>query len=203
MSELLIPLLLAIAANCAAEWLLARELALPWQRLSRPAHMLRLLRWLSIMAGHAAVALLHPSAIVQVNLALFSVTAATDLESRRIPPDAFTYCAVALACALDWASGGAFGLRDVIVAQALCFAAMVLAVMFFNAADAGDVKVLMHFGAACGSLTVVGAGIVVETALRVLVLLVALGLRGRPALRLRLPHAPFAWAGLVLALCVR
>jgi hypothetical protein len=195
-------LFLGVGANALAELILVRELRLSWSSLDWAARRLRIIRWVAVLAGHGALSGFDVGDLAQINAALFAVMAATDLESRMIPPDWMTYGAVVLACAFGYAHGGVSGLRDVVVAQALCFAAMLIAVLFFNAADAGDIKVLMQFGAACGSLAAVGVGVIAETVVRAVVLLVAFARFGRPAARLRLPHAPFAWVGLLVALLV-
>jgi hypothetical protein len=193
-------LLLGIGANAVAELLLSCELHMPWRALGVGARWLRVLRWVALLAGQGALAWRGIGMFAQINVALFAIMAATDLESRTIPPDLLTYGAVLLACVFGLTTGGVDGLRGVVVAQALCFSAMLVAVLFFNAADAGDIKVLMHYGAACGSLAVVGIGVIAETVLRAIVLLIAFARLGKPAAALRLPHAPFAWVGLLFAL---
>jgi hypothetical protein len=146
-------------------------------------------------------------------LALFSVTAATDFETHRIPPDWFTYGAVILLSALGFVPGGLLGFRDVVVAQALCFVAMVLSVVLAHAASPGDIKVLMQYGASCGSLPAVVVGLIAETALRlgIVTCLVMQVLRMKDnrrgalsrGLHVRLPHAPVAWFGVLVALMAR
>jgi hypothetical protein len=171
---------------------------------------LRMSRWAVCSLGFGLLGCFNPSVLPLIAFTLFSVTAATDLETRRIPPDWFTYGSVLVLSALAWMAGGVPGLRDVIVAQTLCFVGMVLAVVLARAASPGDIKVLMQYGATCGSLPVVMAGLLVETFLRLgLVLCIAgnaLRVQGdrRGALsrgmRIRLPHAPVAWFGVLVAL---
>lgn len=202
-----------LAANVCAELFLALDMKLPFSRLGRRQRSLRIMRWIVCMAGFGLVGLFNPSPIALLALALFTVTAATDLETRHIPPDWFTYGSVVALCLVAFVSEGLSALRDVVVAQALCFVAMVLAVVLARAASAGDIKVLMHYGASCGSLPAVMIGLIAETTLRlgllVYIVMQALRVQGdrrgalTRGLHLRLPHAPVAWVGVVAALVAR
>jgi hypothetical protein len=172
--------------------------------------MLRLTRWVACSIGFLLVGCFNASVTVLIAFALFSVTAATDLETHRIPPDGFTYGSVLLLITLAFVAGGLPKLRDVVVAQAMCFVVMVLAVVFARAASPGDIKVLMQYGATCGSLSVVMAGLITETVLRLGLLICILGRAMRMksdrrgaitrGLHMRLPHAPVAWVGVLAAL---
>lgn len=203
-------LALGIVANGLAEVLLAFEMRLPFRLLDRSRRRLRVLRWAICIMGFGFLGIVNPSSVALIALALFSVTAATDFETHRIPPDWFTYGSVLVLCGLGFAVGGLSGFRDVVVAQAVCFAAMVLAVVLARAASPGDIKVLMQYGASCGSLPAVMVGFIVETVLRLglVVCLVAraLGVQGdrrgalARGLHIRLPHAPVAWFGVLAAL---
>lgn len=205
--------LCGLLANICAELFLALDMKLAFARLDPCGRRLRIMRWIICLAGFGFVSLFDPSPIALLALVLFSITAATDLETRRIPPDWFTYGSVVALCLAAFFSGGLLALRDVVVAQALCFVAMVLAIVLARAASAGDVKVLMQYGAACGSLPAVMLGLIAETALRLAlfagIVVRALGVHGdrRAALtrglRVRLPHAPVAWVGVVAALVAR
>ena len=93
------------------------------------------------------------------------------------------------------------------MAQAVCFAMMVFAVLFANAADSGDIKLLMQYGATAGNLAAVGIGIAVEFVVRVGILIAIcilywtqqrdLSSSFSTAARVRVPHGPIAWVGLV------
>jgi hypothetical protein len=206
----LLSLAIGIGANGIAEVLLALEMQLPFHSLDRSRRRLRMLRWAICVLGFGLLGLVNPSVVALIALALFSVTAATDFETRRIPPDWFTYGSVVVLCGLGFAVGGLSGFRDVVVAQALCFAVMVLAVVLARAASPGDIKVLMQYGAACGSLPAVIVGLIAETLLRLglvaCLVAQALGVQGdrrgtlMRGLHIRLPHAPVAWFGVLAAL---
>jgi hypothetical protein len=206
----LLSLGVGIGSNGIAEALLAFEMRLPFRSLDRSQRRLRVLRWVICITGFGLLGFFNPSVVALIALASFSVTAATDFETRRIPPDWFTYGSVLVLCGLGFAVGGLSGFRDVVVAQALCFVAMVLAVVLARAASPGDIKVLMQYGASCGSLPVVMVGFIAETLLRLglvaCMVARALGVqedrRGALArgLHMRLPHAPVAWFGVLAAL---
>lgn len=209
----LLTLGLSIVANGIAELLLAVEMRLPFRTLDRRRQRWRVMRWIACAAGFVLVSFFNPSVIALIALALFSVTAATDFETHRIPPDWFTYGAVVVLSALGFVAGGLPGFRDVIVAQALCFVITVFAVVLARAASSGDIKVLMQYGASCGSLPAVMVGLFAETVLRLGLVLwivtqamwVREDRRGALAcgLHIRLPHAPVAWFGLLAALMVQ
>ena len=208
----LLCLCLGTAANVVAELFLAIDLHHPYRLLSVPAKRLRWARWLLCPSGLFLAGLFNQSPFALTNLALFTVTAATDLETKCIPPDWFTYGCVVLAGVLGLVANGVVGLRDVVVAQAICFAIMVTAVIFAHAAAGGDVKVLMQYGASCGTLSLDVVGIAVETAVRVVIITFAsiwAIAHGRHwhrtvhnVLHMRLPHAPVAWLGVLSAIVV-
>jgi len=117
------------------------------------------------------------------------------------------YGSVAVGLAAGFLTGNVAGLRDAVVAQAVCFAMMVFAVLFANAADSGDIKLLMQYGATAGSISAVGIGIAVEFVVRVGILVAVciqfwiqqhdLSSAFSAASRARVPHGPIAWVGLV------
>jgi prepilin signal peptidase PulO-like enzyme (type II secretory pathway) len=199
-----------LSANIAAELLLVIDLKHPLASLDPTHRRMRVVRWLACMAGSLLIGFINPSPAKLILFALFSVSAATDFETSLLPPDWFIYGATLAGLAAGFITGGLPGLRDTVVAQAVCFAFMVLAVLLANAADSGDIKLLMQYGAACGSLYGVGIGIASEFAVRFGILVVAfLGLwfvrrSGTAAFRdlsqLRTPHGPIAWIGLALAI---
>lgn len=206
----LLALGLSVGANGIAELLLVVEMRLPFRTLNRHGQRLRVMRWIACAVGFGLVSFFNPSVFALIALAFFSVTAATDFETHRIPPDWFTYGAVIVLSALAFVAGGLPGFRDVVVAQALCFVIMVLAVVLVRAASPGDIKVLMQYGASCGSLPAVMVGLLAETGLRlgIVACLVTQALRMQEdrrgalsrGLHVRLPHAPVAWIGVLVAL---
>jgi hypothetical protein len=144
-------------------------------------------------------------------VALFGVSASTDLETCYLPPDWFVYGATVAGCVGGYALGGVSGLRDAVVAQAVCFTVMMYGILLAGVADSGDIKLLMQYGAACGALPVVGVGITIEFALRLAILvtmIVATAVVRRQPWReafrrvagLKHPHGPVAWVGLLAAL---
>ncbi len=198
---------LGLLSNIVAELLLAFDLGRPFTVLDRAHKQMRLARWVVSMIGLVLVGLFHPSPIKLPLLALFNVSAGTDLETTFLPPDWFLYSSTVAGLLVGYAVGGVGGLRDAVVAQAVCFAMMIFAVLLANAADSGDIKLLMQYGAACGSLTAVGIGIALECVVRLGLLLAVFSIalvtkRNVPfafsrALGVRAPHGPIAWIGLL------
>lgn len=199
--------MLGLLSNVMTELFLACELKRPFTVLDHVHKRIRLIRWVICMAGFLLIGLFHLSPIKLPLLALFSVSAATDFETTYLPPDWFVYGSTAAGLLAGYVTGGIGGLRDVVVAQAVCFAMMVFAVLLANAADSGDVKLLMQYGATCGSLVAVGIGITTEVVVRVglLIAVFAATLVAKRnvsfafsrAVGIRAPHGPIAWIGLL------
>ncbi len=206
--SLLLSLVLALAVNIIAEWLLAVDTDHPWQRLTPKQRTLRILRWLMLSVGLLALAAMHVSVHHTLAFALFSVTAATDFETRLLPPDRYTYGCVIVGIALASVSG-TLGFRDAVVAEAICFAVVTLSVAFFDGIDSGDIKMAMQFGAACGSLSVVGISVLMMAVVAALIPASIFILRCLQRQPLRLaaaevahlsaPLAAIAWVGLLAA----
>lgn len=212
------PLLLAgaligLAANLAAEGFLSLEMKLPYSTLTGRQRVTRMIRWMVIAGGCAAVAALQGEGGLwrAVVFGLFSVTAATDLETTLIPPDWFTWGATVAGALAGLAEGGLPGLRQAIIAQAVCFAVMTLAVVLFAAAAPGDIKLAAQYGAAAGALGAVAIAFVAEWVIRALLVAGAFAVFSRRSgpraaldrvIALRIPHGPFAWLGLCVALGV-
>ncbi len=202
------PSLLALFANAIAEWLLATNLDRPFHALNKSERIIRILRWLLCWFGLFIAYHIIPSPLHLLPLTLFSISAATDLETKFLPPDTFLYSSVLIGCGVAFLTNGPNGLCIAIATQAICFALWTLGVAFFNLCDAGDIKLSMQFGAACGSLASVGiAGFVVWlVACGVVLMGIAIGLRTksfREAVRcagvLRPPQGPLLWCGLLVA----
>lgn len=203
---LLLSLVLALAANGMAELLLAVDMDRPWRRLTPKQRVVRILRWLMMSAGLLALAVVHVPVNRMLAFALFSVTAATDFETRLLPPDTYTYGSVIVGIALASVSGP-LGFRDAVVAQALCFAVVTLSVAFFGGIDSGDIKMAMQFGAVGGSLWVVGISVlmmaVVAAAIPASIFILRclqrqpLRLAAAEVAHLSAPLAAIAWVGLL------
>ena len=189
--------------------ILANDLQQPYARLS-PAHQrIRVLRWVLSSIGCLVLGLWQVSIQQQVLFAMFSISAATDLETKLLPPDWFLFGPIFICFATyGWVNGWP-GLQRAILAQAFCFGAVTLGVAFFNVCDSGDIKLAMQFGAACGSLTHVlqAATVVWLAAIVVIVVATLLSLRRtnvklaiREATTLQPPQGPLLWCGLLAIL---
>lgn len=206
-TALMLSVMLGLLSNVMAELFLAFELKRPFTVLDRVHKRIRLIRWLICMIGFLLIGLFHPSPLRLSLLALFSVSAATDFETTYLPPDWFVYGSTMAGLLVGYMTGNVIGLRDAVVAQAVCFAMLVFAVLLANAADSGDVKLLMQYGTACGSLVAVGIGVTVEFVVRVglLIAVFAATLVAKQnvpfafsrAVEIRAPHGPIAWIGLL------
>lgn len=205
-SLLICSVVCAICANVVAEVILADNLQQPFARLSPSRQRIRLLRWVLSSIGCLALGLEQVSTQQQALFALFSVSAATDLETKVLPPDWFLFGSVMICLATyGWANGW-LGLQRAILAQAFCFGVVTLGVALFNVCDSGDIKLAMQFGAACGSLTHVlqAAAVVWLAAVVVIVVATLLNLRRtniqsaiRQAATLQPAQGPLLWCGLL------
>lgn len=193
-----VALVLGLAAGATADWLLASD---PLMRAAidhdghRALHVRRLVRCLAAIVALLVLAFAGWPVPRLVAAGLMTVTAATDFECRILPPDAFVYGAAAAGCAATLAAGGAPGLVDAVATQAVCFALTTLSVLLFRATDPGDIKAMMQFGAACGSMPSLAQAVLAQAAVSAVAVLALRVRTGRwPA---RLPLATLAWAGLV------
>lgn len=129
--------------------------------------------------------------------ALLTLPAITDLETRYLPPDTYTYSAVLVSLATHAYLAGFDGFTAALLAEILCFVVATLSVVMLRATDPGDIKVMMQFGAASGSLDVVVTALLCQS------LLLLIGALGYWLYRRRwprsLPLASLLWAGLGLA----
>ena len=99
------------------------------------------------------LALASPLTTLQLILAtLFAVTTAADFECKRLPWDWFLYGSVIVGMAVGYWTRGWPGFRDVVIAQAILFAAMTLTVIFLGRTAGGDIKMMMQYGAACSNV---------------------------------------------------
>ena len=204
----------AVLANLVAEVLLTFDLHQPIHALSRHARALRLVRWLLCtvalgwMGLNGGNAISGGDATQLIAFMLFSISAATDLETKTLPPDAFLYGATLAGIGLHYWANGWAGLRHAVIAQAVCFSIITLCVAFLNLCDSGDIKLAMQFGAACGSLFALGIAVIGLWLACMLVVIGALAvqLRRHPlrdafrqAARIQPPMGPLLCAGLLLA----
>jgi len=158
------------------------------------------LRYVGVAGLMILFAYLDPTTITIPRLilfALFTLPALTDFETRYLPPDTYTYSAVLSSLALQTCVNGIDGLTQALLAETLCFVLATLSVITLRATDPGDIKVMMQFGAACGTLNTVFWALLSQS---LLLLVLALGywLFRRRWLR-ALPLATLLWAGLGLA----
>lgn len=203
MPHLLVSLVFGLITNLIAEWFLQHDAP------ARPRNTIRVLRWLGVGAGSMLVATIIPL-IDLIVFCLFTISAATDFETKYLPPDSFTVGGVIAGISLTAWQRGVLGLRDVLVAQAVCFAVTVFAVALFNLCDSGDIKLAILFGVACGDLLRVVYGVIGTWIVAWLLVLYVIGLRSLQAhsiktglkygLTLRPPLGPLLWFGLVGAL---
>ena len=198
-------LLLGVGSNLLADYFLRTEAA----KTSVFTHFgKRRLRWVVCILANALVGVMVTSPFFIVVFALFSVTAATDFETRLLPADVFIYGCVVASLFMGYLSRGVLGFRDVLVTQAICFGITTLSVAIFGFMDSGDIKMAMQFGAACGSLFNLYLGLlamfVVGLAMLGVVLLITMRRVDRHtgaikhASQFHVPVATWAWLGLVM-----
>jgi hypothetical protein len=209
--SILLSLSLGLISNLVAELFLTLDLGQPFSSLSPSRRRLRITRWVISWLGLILVSATGLSPVRLLLVALFGISASTDLETRYLPPDWFIYGATFAGCLGGYALGGVSGLRDAVVAQAVCFTVMVFGILLAGVADSGDIKLLMQYGTACGALPVVAVGTTIEFAVRLAILVtmvVATAVVRRQPWReafrrvagLKHPHGPVAWVGLLAAL---
>lgn len=204
LEQIAIGLIVGLAVNVTATMFLCVD------RQPPSALGVTLVRWLGNFGAFVTLAFATRSVWSVITLVPLAVSSATDLESRRVPPDAFTYGSAVMLLAAALVFGGPEAFRDMAVAQVIAFATGIF-LATFGVMAGGDVKLLMQWGCACGALPVLFASFLVQTGLRVVVMS-ALFIGGlcrlpareafRAAGRHRSPHGPFAFASIVIALCL-
>ena len=205
-SPLICSLICAICTNLIAEVMLAHSLHQPWARLSATQRHVRQLRWVLCSTGCLVLGIQQISIGQQIVFGLFSVSAATDFETKLLPPDWYLYGSVIIGIAISGVVNGWAGVQQAILTQAFCFGVVTVGVAFFNLCDSGDIKLAMQFGCACGSLAhVLQAATVVWVIAGLVILVVAAahvrrsGIRRslRTAISLQPPQGPLLWYGLL------
>lgn len=146
---------LALFANMLAEYFLSDDLEQPYTKLDPVHQRFRLLRWAGVLVGMLLLSAIRIHWSTLLVIALLTVSASTDFETKLLPPDHFVYGSTVLGVMSAWFTHEPIGLRDAVIAQAFCFAAVTLGVALFNLCDSGDIKLAMQFGAACASLPMV------------------------------------------------
>jgi Flp pilus assembly protein protease CpaA len=199
-------IVMGVMSNVLADVYLRQAPHITTSNLSH-ANNTRRLRQTTCLLTNVGVSLLTGSFGFCVVFAAFSVTAATDFEQRWLPPNSFMFASVIASIGLGYLASGFWGMRDVLVTQAICFALATLSVALFGHMDSGDIKVAMQFGAACGSLINLYMGLLSMLGIGVLVLGIAfftMRLRThhsdqpRASLAsLHVPVATWAWLGLL------
>lgn len=208
---LLCSLICAVLANGVAEFILAFDLGLPYARLTPQSQRIRLFRWLASSMGCILLGAGRVPVGYQLLFALFSISAATDLETKMLPPDGFLFSAVIVGVIAHGLSNQGPSLQQAILAQAFCFAVVTLGVALFNVCDSGDIKLALQFGAASGSLQqlLFGTGVVWLVACAVILVATIIQLQKvelkaalRNATTLHPPQGPLLWCGLLVACMV-
>jgi hypothetical protein len=106
--------------------------------------------------------LMGASGLMLIALVLFAISALMDLETRAIPPDAYTYTAMAICSLTSYTHAGLDGMLHALVAQALCYGLTVVAIRYTGMMSGGDIKLAMHFGAVCATpVALMNASIVI------------------------------------------
>ena len=194
MSRLWMALLFSLAANLLAEVVLRFRYVKLFSPFTPAQQRRRLLRWVLCCASVIVLALFTHLNTPQLILAtLFSITAATDFECKRLPWDWFLYGSVIAGIGVAYGSHGWLGFRDAVIAQAILFAAMTLTVIFLRQTAGGDIKMMMQYGAACGNITLAMTGIVISGLAMLAVSLIFRLITHRPLTRV--PLAPTTWIG--------
>jgi len=200
-------------ANVVCDEFLA-DLGHPWARLSRRGVWLRVGRWLALILGCVVAVMASEPAEAyarMIGVALFGVIAGCDLESWHVPPDWYTIGGAVGMVGVWGVAGGLRAAADAALAQAFCYGAMVFGVAALKVAAAGDIKLMMQYGAVLGGIVAVGWAFVMEWLVRVVWMFFwALGVASREGVEavvargrgLRAPHGPFAWLGVVLWIAV-
>lgn len=99
-SPLICSLICALCANLIAEVMLAHSLQQPWARLSATQRHMRQLRWVLCSAGCLVLGIQQVLIGQQIVFGLFSVSAATDFETKLLPPDWYLYGSVIIGIAI-------------------------------------------------------------------------------------------------------
>ena len=146
---------IALLTNMLAEYFLSDDLEQPYARLDPVRQRFRILRWVGVLVGMLLLGAIQIHWSTMLVIALLTVTASTDFETKFLPPDHFVYGSTVLGGMSACFTHGPIGLRDAVIAQAFCFAVATLGVALFNLSDSGDIKLAMQFGAACASLPMV------------------------------------------------
>ena len=192
------PIVIGLLSNVAADLILAWRYRSSFSLDSATRKRVRMLRWVIAIAGLCLGHVFGLAPLQLVVLSLLSVTAGTDFEHLRLPPGAFLYAAtVAGVCAAYWLYGLP-GLQHALLAQAVWFALMTLSVMLLRRTAGGDIKVMMQYGAACGSLSISLIGMLLASAIMIPISLIYWLHHRRPIPRT--PLAPLVWLGALAGL---
>ena len=196
---------MGLLANLIAEWFLRIDIPRLYGGSFVRARPSRLFRWLAISAGCVAFTLCshqpdQPTGVLFIRFipfTLLSVTAATDLETRFLPPDWFTAGSVIAGVVVAGTQSGIEGAIQATLAQGLCFALMTLAVVMGGNTAAGDIKLMAQLGATAGSANAVFAGLLAAGGVAaVIAVLSVIWHRRMPRL---VPLGPIVWAGMLVA----
>ncbi len=189
----LIPLAIGLLANLVADAILATRYRGSFALDTPLRNLKRWLRWgISLFGLWAAHMLCGPRSIAQLALlGLLTITAATDFEHLRLPPSWFMYAATVAGVFVATQSLGVEGFVQSVGTQAIWFALMTLTVMLLRRTAGGDIKVMMQYGALCGTVANSLIGMLAASAVMIPISLVYALIHRRSIGRT--PLAPLAW----------
>ncbi len=203
MESTVLALAFGLAANVMADVILRVRYRTTFVLDTATKRMKHRLRWVACFAALLMAALaLHMTALRLLLLALFSVTAATDFEHKRLPWDWFLYGSTALGIVVGFWESGPTGFRDAVIAQAIFFGMMTLTVVISGSAAGGDIKMMMQYGAASGHIVLAMAGLLLGTLacwvpLRLFQFFATASRKSQP-----LPLTVPMWVGLLLSFAI-
>jgi Type IV leader peptidase family len=189
---------LALCANMLADYILHTDFGGVFRPTTRTRKLKRVIRWVTVIVSILlCMGVFRIGTVGLVAIASFAVTAATDFESRRLPPDLYLYGSTVLCIAL----AGQSGWMHAIFSQAFFFALMTATVVLLGATAGGDIKAMMHYGAAAGALPIALLGYVAGVGAAGILSALIWWLLTRQTLR-RVPLAALAWFGLLTSFAI-
>jgi hypothetical protein len=197
-ASFVLPVIAGLLANLAVDLILARRYRSSFA-LDTPARKtVRILRWIIAIFGLCLAHAVGLASLQILVIGLLTVTAGTDVEHLRLPPSPFIYAATLAGVLTAYWVNGVAGLQHAIVAQAVWFALMTLSVMLLRRTAGGDIKVVMQYGAACGSLSISFIGMLLASSVMIPFSLIYWLRHHRPIPRT--PLAPLVWLGALAGL---
>lgn len=195
---ILVYALFGLAANIFADLVLKIRYTNSFQLNTIPKKLIRILRWVCVLVGMIALVFFNVPVHFALPFALLSVTAATDVEHRRLPWDWFLYGSVLVALLTSFLSGGLDTLAQAIIAQAVLYAFITFCVVILGQTMGGDIKVGMQYGSVCANLGLALNGMLL-TSLLLMIPASIISLILLRKLPRRLPLAGYMWVSAFLA----